>query len=268
MERASRGLLQVRRTNVSYGPVRDQLPFEGLLVRPTLAVGAALVLLSALAWLQLATDMIHPAPRAWQVADVGTALVMWLIMAVAMMLPTAAPAILSFAGIVSGAGRTGAAGGRLGTFVGGYLSVWWAFGFVAATAQWALAAAARALPGLRTGGAVLTGALLLMAGLYQFSALKDRCLRHCRSPLAFFLAHWRGGTRGAFYLGLRHGAHCLGCCWALMALMLGVGTMNIGWTAALTAVMLAEKVVPGGPLTGRVVGAALIAWGGTLLLAA
>ena len=244
----------------------DRLTLEGLLARPNLGVGAALVLLSALAWLELATGMSHPA-LAWQAADVGAAFLMWLTMAVAMMLPTAAPAILAFADLGRGTGRAGRPGqsaGRLGAFVGGYLMTWWAFGALATAAQWALAFTTRGMPGLAAGGSV-AGALLLIAGLYQFSSLKDLCLTRCRSPLAFFLAHWREGTRGALYLGLRHGAHCVGCCWALMALMLGVGTMSIGWTGALTALMLAEKVLPGGRLLGRAVGLALIAWGGVLL---
>jgi predicted metal-binding membrane protein len=249
--------------------MNDRPTLEGLLARPNLGVGAALVLLSALAWLELATGMTHPA-LAWQAADVGAAFLMWLTMAVAMMLPTAAPAILAFADLGRGAGQAGRAAhsaGRLGAFVGGYLMAWWAFGVLATAAQWALAVTARGMPGLAAGGSV-AGTLLLVAGLYQFSSLKDLCLTRCRSPLAFFLAHWREGTRGALYLGLRHGAHCVGCCWALMALMLGVGTMSLGWTAALTALMLAEKVLPGGRLVGRAVGLALIAWGGVLLVPA
>jgi len=263
---ASGGLLQDHQGNVSYGAMIDWPTLEGLLARPTLGVGAALVLLCALAWLELATGMTHPA-LAWQAVDVGAAFLMWLAMAVAMMLPTAAPAILAFADLSRGAGQARESAGPLGAFVGGYLIAWWAFGVLATATQWALAVAARGVPGLAAGGSV-AGALLLVAGLYQFSAIKDLCLTRCRSPLAFFLAHWRAGTRGALYLGLRHGAHCVGCCWALMALMLCVGTMNIGWTAALTALMLAEKLLPGGRLVGRTVGLVLIAWGSYLLIPA
>ena len=264
----------------------SQLPLEGLLSRPNLGVGTALVVLSALAWLQLAgagldaagavsghaahagAGMIHPAPRAWQAGDVGVVFCMWLVMAVAMMLPTAAPAILSFADVIRGADRASPAAGRVGAFISGYLSMWWSFGVLATAAQWALTVAALRIPGFRAEGPVLGGVLLVVAGLYQFSALKNLCLTRCRSPLSFFLAHWREGTRGAFYLGLRHGSHCVGCCWALMALMLFAGAMNIAWTAALTALMLAEKVLPGGLLVGRALGVGLIAWGGALLVSA
>jgi predicted metal-binding membrane protein len=125
----------------------DRPTLEGLLARPNLGVGAALALLSVLAWLQLAAGMIHPAARAWHAADVGGAFLIWLVMAVAMMLPTAAPAILSFADISRGAGHAGQSAGRLGAFVGGYLAAWWAFSVLATAAQWALAVAALAMPG-------------------------------------------------------------------------------------------------------------------------
>ena len=103
------------------------------------------------------------------------------------------------------------------------------------------------------------------AGLYQFSTIKDRCLTQCRSPMTFFLAHWRDGVSGALALGWRHGMHCVGCCWALMALMLAAGSMNLAWTAALAIVMLAEKVLPAGRSVARIVGVALIC--GALVLA-
>jgi predicted metal-binding membrane protein len=144
--------------------------------------------------------------------------------------------------------------------------VWWVFGALATVAQWTLAVAAARIQPFHALEPAIGGGLLAVAGLYQFSALKNLCLTRCRSPLAFFLAHWREGTRGAVYLGLRHGAHCVGCCWALMALMLAAGTINLAWTAALTVLMLAEKVLPGGLLIGRVVGAGLILWGAALLV--
>ncbi len=258
--------------------MRSPLPLAGPLAQPDLWVRAALVLLAALAWLQLASSttatqhlvhgMTHAAPRAWLAADAGMALLMWLVMAVAMMLPTAAPAILSFADIVRGSGRGSAGHDRLAAFVGGYLAAWWAFGVLATLAQWTLAATAVRVPGLRADRPLLAGLLLIVAGLYQFSALKNLCLTLCRSPLTFFLTHWRDGTRGALHLGLRHGVHCVGCCWALMALMLAAGAMNIAWTAALTALMLAEKVLPGGKVVGRAVGIGLCLWGGALLASA
>lgn len=263
--------------------MRDRLPLEGVLARPHLAVATALLVLTGLAWIHLLTGppmtgsgaahlhaaasaLMNPALRSWGAPELAAAFAMWLVMAVAMMLPTAAPAILAFADICGNAEDTLREAGRTGAFVAGYLSVWLGFGLAATGVQWLLATQAVQVPGLRSDGLLVGGVLLLIAGLYQFSALKNVCLTKCRSPLTYFLAHWREGYGGAFRLGAGHGVHCVGCCWALMALMLFAGTMNVAWTAALAALMLAEKVVPGGPAIGRAVGMGLIAWGGALLV--
>ncbi|MBS0393279.1 MAG: DUF2182 domain-containing protein [Proteobacteria bacterium] len=238
-----------------------------LLARPALVVGTSLVALAALAWWQLLTGggsaglhhALHAAPRAWGTDEALVALAMWHLMAVAMMLPTAAPAILAFADISRHGG--GSAAARLAAFVLGYLAAWSLFSVGATIAQWALTSATVRMPALQAHAGLAAGALLLLAGGYQFSALKDRCLSECRSPLAFFLAHWRDGTMAAGRLGLRHGLHCVGCCWALMALMLAAGAMNLAWTAALTVLMLAEKTLPAGRLVARAAGVALICGG-------
>jgi len=264
--------------------VRNQSTWATMLARPTFGVGAALLVLTVLAWLQLAglvpgtgAAMHHAAHvggagqhamhHAWQPADFGVVFAMWLVMAVAMMLPTAAPAILAYADIARGPAAA-ATGVSLTSFAGGYLAAWWLFGVVATAAQWLLAVTAQHTPAFSASSPVLGGTLLVGAGLYQFSSLKQACLTQCRSPMMFFIAHWRDGTAGAFNLGLRHGMHCVGCCWALMALMLFAGMMSLAWTVALTALMLAEKVLPGGPLLGRVVGIALLTWGGVMLATA
>jgi len=260
--------------------MRNPSRLDVLLRRPELAVTAALVVLASLGWLQLAggppghaTAMVHAghaAPHAWAVRDFSVTLLMWLSMSVAMMLPAAAPALRAYAGLAAGGSAGEGRAGPLGAFAGGYLAVWAGFSLVAMMAQWALASLAQRTPGLpgAGGGPLLAGGLLVAAGLYQFSALKAQCLAKCRSPVAFFLAHWRAGVRGAIALGWRHGVHCLGCCWALMALMLIGGAMNLGWTALLTALLLAEKIAPAGPFISRIVGLGLIGWGGALLAAA
>jgi predicted metal-binding membrane protein len=213
--------------------------------------------------------LAHSMPQAWAVHELSITLLMWLGMAVAMMLPTAAPAIRAFAGIAASGRDVQWRSGPVGAFVGGYLAIWAGFGLLATAAQWTLAALARRAPAPHLANSpALAGCLLVVAGLYQFSALKARCLSQCRSPLAFFLARWRPGIRGAFELGLRHGLHCLGCCWALMALMLIGGAMNLAWTALLTGLLLAEKIAPAGPKIGRGVGLGLIGWGGALLAVA
>lgn len=243
-----------------------------------------MLLLSALAWVQLfgggpgaastlphahaLLDHVHGPAHAWGSHELGLAFSMWLLMAVAMMLPTAAPAILTFADI-SRAGLHGrSAATRIGAFVLGYLLVWWGFGALATGAQWGLAGAAAHVAAFSTARPWLAGLLLSGAGIYQFSALKDLCLRQCRSPMTFFLAHWRVGAGGATYLGLRHGMHCVGCCWALMALMLLGGAMSLAWTAALTVFMLIEKIAPAGRIVGRILGVALIVCGCALIASA
>ena len=244
--------------------VSDLSPLERLLSRPNRLIAAALLLLCAVAWLQLygwgpAAQPAHVhGAHSWNLHQAALILCMWLLMAVAMMLPTAAPAILAFADIAR-AGREGVPpASRVTGFVGGYLAVWWAFGVLATLAQWALASAAQRIPDLAAGHSLIGAAALVGAGLYQFSAIKDHCLTQCRSPMTFFLAHWRDGVRGALALGWRHGMHCVGCCWALMALMLATGSMNLAWTAALAVVMLAEKVLPAGRSVARIVGVTLI----------
>jgi predicted metal-binding membrane protein len=210
--------------------------------------------------------LAHPAPDASNLHEFGFTVLMWLGMSVAMMLPAATPAIRAFAGLAAIRSDKERRSGPLGAFVGGYLAVWAVFGLLAASAQWLLASLAQRATALHAGGSTpLAGVLLVVAGLYQFSALKTSCLKKCRSPLAYFLAHWRAGARGAFELGQRHGLHCLGCCWALMALMLIGGAMSLSWAALLTALLLAEKIAPAGPLIGRTVGLGLVGWGGALL---
>ena len=221
--------------------------------------------------------LAHSAAHAVAARDLAGALSMWIGMSIAMMAPAAVPAMRAFAAIAAqrdvGATHDDAEhrSGPLGAFVAGYLVVWVAFGLLATAAQWMLTAAMQhATPAdpapLHAGGSTtLAGLLLVVAGLYQFSALKASCLRQCRSPVAFFLANWRAGFRGAFALGQRHGLHCLGCCWALMALMLIGGAMSLRWTALLTALVLAEKVAPAGLVIGRAVGLGLVGWGGALL---
>ena len=108
--------------------------------------------------------------------------------------------------------------------------------------------------------------LLIAAGAYQLSPLKAACLRECRSPAQFISRHWQPGIRGALRLGSLHGAYCLGCCWALMALLFVGGVMNFAWIAGLTVIVGIEKLASRGDLIGRAVGAGLIVWGGALLL--
>ena len=185
---------------------------------------------------------------------------MWAVMMVAMMLPSAAPVTLLIAGI---ARRR--AGGRLGLptalFVAGYLAVWFAFAAVATLLQWQIEAAGILSDTMALASMVAAGAILVAAGIYQWTPLKQACLRHCRSPLEFLLFHWRDGIAGAFASGVRHGAFCLGCCWMLMALLFVGGVMNIAWIGGIALLVLIEKVAPWGGWMGRATGILMIAWG-------
>jgi predicted metal-binding membrane protein len=226
--------------------------------------------LSALAWaylLVLARRMPHedmtmamamPHMQIWGATEVLLTWVMWAVMMVAMMTPSAAPMILTFATL--NRQRQGQQGPFVPTtvFVLGYLLVWGGFSVVATLAQWGLHTGALLSPMLVSTSPVLGGLLLVVAGLFQWTPLKSTCLRQCRSPLGFFMTEWREGAWGALVMGLRHGSYCVGCCWVLMALLFVAGVMNLLWVAVLAAFVLVEKVLPRGELVGRVVGGVLM----------
>ena len=179
---------------------------------------------------------------------------MWSLMMVAMMLPSAAPAILLYGRVRAIRGGDDVA--RTWVFLAGYLAIWLLFAILAAFAQSLLAGPSMALSG-ETAPAVL----LIAAGVYQLSPLKSACLRECRSPAQFISRHWRRGVTGALRLGMLHGGYCVGCCWLLMALLFVGGVMNFAWIAALTLIIGIEKLVPRGEWLGRAAGVGLIAWG-------
>jgi predicted metal-binding membrane protein len=149
---------------------------------------------------------------------------------------------------------------RVWLFAGGYVAVWAAFSAVAAVLQAGMDQAAM-LSGAMRVAPLAGGVILALAGAYQLSPLKRRCLRHCQSPLGFLMTHWRDGGGGAIGMGLRHGALCVGCCWMLMALLFVAGVMNLLWVAVLTGFVLIERATPWGRTLATVSGFALIAAG-------
>jgi predicted metal-binding membrane protein len=185
----------------------------------------------------------------------------WAAMTLVMMLPGAAPMLLTYAEIAETAAAKGAATVSPLVLAAGYLAVWIAFALVASGAEILLS---RSITPGSEMAALAAGGSLIMAGLYQFSALKHACLAHCRRPFAFFFAQWTDRTEGVFRLGLRQGIYCLGCCWALMLLMLFVGAMNLVWMTELAAIMAAEKTTRSATLP-RIVGIVLIAAGAVFL---
>jgi predicted metal-binding membrane protein len=152
-------------------------------------------------------------------------------------------------------------------FVAAYLAVWFAFSAAATALQWALQAIDWVNPMIVSSSALLTWLLLLIAGVYQFSPLKKVCLARCRTPLGFLLGEWRPGVSGAFVMGVRHGLFCVGCCWALMALLFVGGVMNLAWIAALSVVVAIEKLAPHGERLAAALGLVLIVAGAIRLLA-
>jgi predicted metal-binding membrane protein len=146
-------------------------------------------------------------------------------------------------------------------FLGGYLLVWTGFSLAATLARWALECAGLLSMAMASTSALLGGAILLLAGFYQFTPVKNVCLRYCQSPVLFLSRYWRPGATGALRMGLRHGGYCLGCCWFLMALLFVGGVMNVLWIAAISAFVLIEKIVPAGRLISRIAGLGFIAAG-------
>jgi predicted metal-binding membrane protein len=207
-----------------------------------------------------------PAPADLAAEWLG-AFVMWLVMMVAMMLPSAAPMILFYSAFARGVKAQGAVLAPTLVFVGVYILLWAAFSAVAAGAQ-VLLIQARLISAESLGlqGGRIAGALLVAAGLYQLTPIKRACLEQCRSPLSLVTRLWRPGWTGAVRLGLAHGAFCMGCCWMLMALLFVGGVMNLAWVAVLAVVVLIEKVAPMGDRGAKVIGWLAVAAGVGLLV--
>ena len=222
--------------NVGFAPPRAALVWLGFYG----AVLLAWACLLALVWADPAVGGLWGALcRNAAQAGFGTLAAMWALMAAAMMLPTFVPALQTYLSLSA----TGAADGRGAVaLVAGYLTVWLGVAVLGAFAQGALARTGTV--GLQGSGVSGWGAagLLAAAGLYQFSAFKAACLAHCRMPLTFFIGRWRPGWPRAFRMGVELGALCLGCCWALMALALVGGAMNLAWMGAATLFMVLEKL--------------------------
>ena len=193
----------------------------------------------------------------WSLVNWLAVFIMWAVMMAAMMLPSAAPMVLCFADL----NRRRGEGTRTLLFVTAYLVLWIAFSCAATASQWALQAIRWVSPMIVSRSPVLSGGLLLIAGVFQFSRVKLACLHACRSPLGFLMSDWRAGLWGAWRMGMRHGLYCLGCCWALMALLFVGGAMNLLWIAALTGLVAIEKLAPRGELVARVLGGVMIGAG-------
>jgi predicted metal-binding membrane protein len=248
---------------------RDRFLMLGALAALTLLAIAYLVR-DALAMRAMSAEMARLAqmgmvmPMSWGPAEWLGLFVMWVVMMLAMMLPSAAPVILL---VLATLRRRGDAHALLAAyvFVTGYLLAWTVFSALAATVQFQLHRVAAMTMDMSLQPSAASAAVLMLAGIFQWTPFKNACLRHCRSPLDALSRYWREGTSGALLAGLRHGSYCIGCCWLIMLVLFVVGIMNLAWVAALAAVILLEKDAPWGQFIGRVAGLALFTWGAWLL---
>jgi len=208
-----------------------------------------------------AMDMwIMPRMAGWSAADLALVFLMWAVMMVAMMLPSALPVVMLLAS-VSAALKTQRHGiGLTGAFVVGYLLTWCAFSLAATLLQWGLLEAALVTPMMESASLTLSSTILIAAGVYQFTSLKNACLRQCQSPLAIVMQA-AAGPRHAMGAGLRHGLYCVGCCWTLMVVLFVTGVMNMLWVVLLAVYVLVEKAMRGQRWIAPSAGFALIAWG-------
>jgi predicted metal-binding membrane protein len=214
------------------------------------------------------SGMVMPSAMPWHGAELAALVGMWAVMMVAMMLPAVAPVVLLFAGTMRRRAELCEPAVPTSAFVLGYVAAWTAFSVAAGALQWALHAAALVSPMTMRATPVLAGGLLVAAGIFQWTPLKQACLRHCRSPLHFFSTQWREGTLGAVVMGFKHGGWCVGCCSLLMLLLFVAGVMNVVWVATLAALVLAERLTPRGVTVGRAAGVLLAVWGGWLIFGA
>lgn len=235
--------------------------------RERLIILAAAASVMVLAWVALARigpvhalTLLEPHRQPADAGSLAVRVLMWQLMMVAMMVPAVLPWIVSFAAIAPRRGNAAASFGSALRFVSGYFTVWLAYS-VAAGALQALLQRHAAVAAEPRVGAWFGGAALIIAGAFQLTSLKRACLIHCRSPLSYFLARWRNGPIGEFRMGVGHGLYCVGCCWALMALSLALGIMNVAWMAVLTVIVCAEQLAPRGDRLARLAGLGLGLWG-------
>ncbi len=200
--------------------------------------------------------------RIWTVWDFFMLFFMWLTMMLAMMTPTAAPMVLMFSTVNKNKRLKQQPYASTFIFLGGYLVAWAIFSIAATVIQWPLHESGLLNPMMNSRSYLMSGGILILAGLYQWTPLKDVCLRQCRTPLGFLMTAWQDGNWGAFRMGLHHGLFCVGCCWALMAILFAVGVMNMLWVILITVFVLLEKILPFSANKMRMItGLGLVLWG-------
>lgn len=254
--------------------------------RPKLVAVLCVVVLAVLGWVYLALLLVgmggsfggyaagmvqalcRPLPDGtWTAGSVAIVASMWGAMTLAMMLPSAAPMIMTYAGIADTAAHKGERIVSPFVLAAGYTAVWLGFAIIATLMQIAITRAALLDAGMASASGLFSGAIFIGAGIYQFSALKHACLKRCQHPFPFFFANWTTTSRGVFRLGVKQGLYCLGCCWAMMLVMFAVGVMNVIWMAGIGMVMAVEKMLTGRRFT-HAVGVVLLVAGFAIVVTA
>ena len=246
--------------------MRSRSFVAGGLSRDRVLIASCIVLVTALAWVylfRLNDEMSSAEAMArmgmsidmpWTTRDFVLTFAMWSVMMIGMMSPTALPVLLLFAQMRRDQNQSVAA-----TLFGiGHISIWIAFSVIAASLQGLLHQLTLLSPGLVVTSPYIGGIILIGAGVYQLTPAKAKCLIKCQSPLGFLMSNWREGASGAFVLGAKHGAYCLGCCWALMLVLFAVGVMNLAWVAVLTAFVFIEKFGLAGLRVARAAGVLIV----------
>ncbi len=254
--------------------------------RPKLVAVLCVVVLAVLGWVYLALllagmggsfggyaagmvqALCRPLPDGtWTAGSIAIVASMWGAMTLAMMLPSAAPMIMTYAGIADTAAHKGERIVSPFVLAAGYTAVWLGFAIIATLMQIAITRAALLDAGMASASGLFSGAIFIGAGIYQFSALKHACLKRCQHPFPFFFANWTTTSRGVFRLGVKQGLYCLGCCWAMMLVMFAVGVMNVIWMAGIGMVMAVEKMLTGRRFT-HAVGVVLLVAGFAIVVTA
>ncbi|MEM9044100.1 MAG: DUF2182 domain-containing protein [Pseudomonadota bacterium] len=200
-------------------------------------------------------------PSDWSLRTIWEASLMWLLMMAAMMLPAMAPVMAIYTGLAAKEDRGARLALRISIFTSGYFVLWAIFSIGMALVQLGLRGSELFTMGGTQATPIMAAVLMVIAGAYQLSSIKDACLKHCRHPLTYLLSHWREGVKGAFYVGANHGVYCVGCCGIFMGLMFVFGAMNVWWMAVIALYFLAEKIAPEAERWGRWTGYALIVGG-------
>ena len=251
-----------------------------LTAREYLIVGGGLAGIAVIGWAYMiytawamnymdavAMWMPPPASARWAFMDFVMLFVMWTVMMIAMMVPSVTSMVMVFTAVNRDKARKDPSYVPTFVFVLGYLVAWCGFSLFVSLAQWPLHTAGVLNRMMDPNSYLFSGIVLILAGLYQWTPLKEACLNLCRSPLGFLMAHWREGKLGALNMGIRHGLFCVGCCWALMLVLFAVGVMNMLWVLLIAMFVLLEKALPAPRLMRGFSGFALILWGASWVLA-